>query len=82
LETIPGSSGGLYVSTATGISMVLGLVGCITFLFKMLISSKDEIIKAKDEQINWFKSQLETAMRTNERAVGASEKLVEKVRSE
>ncbi len=60
------------------------LIGCITFLFKMLQSSQareiktlrescEERVREKDATIDWLKEQVRTSLRTTERATTAAE---------
>lgn len=67
------------------IAIALGLIGCISFLFRLLIKSMEsahqqtvsamnEVIKTKDEAIGWYRDELRQALRTNERATSAAEK--------
>jgi hypothetical protein len=72
------------ISTEMGITAIIGLVGCISFLFKLLINSKNqelksltdaknETIREKDETIRWLKDELRISLRTTERATTAAE---------
>ncbi len=64
----------IQISTEMGIATIVALAGCITFLFRQVMLSKDETIRAKDETISWLRDQVNTSLRTTERATVASEK--------
>lgn len=66
------------------VAIALGLIGCISLLFRLLIKSMDsahqqtvaamnEVIKTKDEAITWYRDELRQALRTNERATSMAE---------
>lgn len=77
------TGGGFYLTTIQTVGIVLTLTGCISFLYKALMNSKNETIKTISEDNVWLKAKLDKAIETNERAVGASEALVsqQKVRN-
>lgn len=74
----------IQVSTESVLAALGALIGCITFLFKMLQSaqqrevatlrqSKDETIAEKDKTIAWLKEEIQLSLRTTERSVTAAE---------
>lgn len=74
----------IQISTESVLAGLGALIACITFLFRALQSSQsrelktlsescDQRIKEKDATIEWLKNQIQTSLRTTERAATAAE---------
>lgn len=75
------------ISTESVLAGLAALIGCITFLFKLLQNSHtreiqtlttacDDRLKEKDNTILWLKEELRTSLKTTERATVAAETAV------